>query len=272
MTTTLVAPPRRGDDGRGREAGAAGGRQAGDAGGGRAARAGRRGLRAASRGRAGLHGRRHPAPADRRGDRYPPQRAVSDPQAVATRQYPTCVTWRSRSTLPSASTLLADSLKKNPGSASHRQIVRATGARAPLGGVMSQDTSVPVPASASAPVSSSPASPPPSSSASPRSSVLSGSRSRPTRCSRCGAFVPRVVVYPSRGDLGEREAGVCAVLWPALRGAAPASVSRIRFPDLALVVSLVCDVLARPSAVPAAVSLGRGHGQAPEAPVGGEGR
>ena len=128
---------------------------------------------------------------------------------------------------------------------------------------MSQDTSVPVPASASAPVSSP--------SAPPRSSVLSGSRSRP-RCVRCGAFVPRVVVYPSRGDLGEREAGVCAVLWPALRGAAPASVSRIRFPDLALVVSLVCDVLARPGAVPAAVSLGRGHGQAPEAPVGGEGR
>ena len=83
--------------------------------------------------------------------------------------------------------------------------------------------------------------------------------------------MPRVVVYPSRGDLGEREAGVCAVLWPALRGAAGTSVSRIRFSDLALVVSLVCDVLARPGAVPAAVSLGRSHGPAPEAPVGGEG-
>lgn len=138
---------------------------------------------------------------------------------------------------------------------------------------MSQDTPTSVPASASASVSSSPTPPPPPSSpASPPSApALSGSRSRP-RCVRCGAFVPRVVVYPSRGDLGEREAGVCAVLWPALRGAAPASVSRIRFPDLALVVSLVCDVLARPGAVPAAVSLGRGHGQAPEAPVGGEGR
>lgn len=131
---------------------------------------------------------------------------------------------------------------------------------------MSQDTSTPVPASASAPVSPSPTPPPPS-----PSPASSGSRSRP-RCVRCGAFVPRVLVYPSRGDLAEREAGVCAVLWPALRGAAPASVSRIRFPDLALVVSLVCDVLARPGAVPAAVSLGRGHGPAPEAPVGGEGR
>lgn len=133
---------------------------------------------------------------------------------------------------------------------------------------MSQDTPTPVPASASASVSSSAPPPSPASSSAP---VSSGSRSRP-RCSRCGAFVPRVVVYPSRGDLAGREAGVCAVLWPALRGAAPASVSRIRFSDLALVVSLVCDVLARPSAVPAAVSLGRGHGQAPEAPVGGEGR
>ena len=134
---------------------------------------------------------------------------------------------------------------------------------------MSQDTSVPVSASASASVSSSSAPPPPSS-APPSAPVLSGSRSRP-RCVRCGAFVPRVVVYPSRGDLGEREAGVCAVLWPALRGAAGTSVSRIRFSDLALVVSLVCDVLARPGAVPAAVSLGRSHGPAPEAPVGGEG-
>jgi len=37
-------------------------------------------------------------------------------------------------------------------------------------------------------------------------------------------------------------------------------------------LSVFCDVLARPMAWPAAVSLGRGHGQAPEAPVGGEGR
>ena len=265
-TTTLVAPPRRGHDGRGRDPQAPGRRQAGQrgvacGGGGGACCDGTVacGTRGPVRGRAGGDGGRRPACPDRRGGGHAPEHALQaagQDHTLATLEGLRSVCRPVRVSRAALLGLHATS-ESTPRSLSIG-VERERGAVTSEGGA-SMVSHAPDRAS----TSSSPAPAAPPSSAPPSSA---SSRSRP-RCSRCGAFVPRVVVYPSRGDLAEREAGVCAVLWPALRGAAGTSVSRIGFADLALVVSLVMEVLARPGAVPEAVSLGRGP-----APVGGGGR
>lgn len=103
-------------------------------------------------------------------------------------------------------------------------------------------------------------------------SASARSSERP-RCGRCGAFAPVRVAWPSRADLADLEAGVCEAVYTAARGAAPASVSRVRFADMALIVALVMDALARPGGPLPPVSLGKKPASVDGAGgEGGEGR
>lgn len=102
-------------------------------------------------------------------------------------------------------------------------------------------------------------------------SASARSSERP-RCGRCGAFAPVRVAWPSRADLADLEAGVCEAVYTAARGAVPAAVSRVRFADMALIVALVMDALARPGGPLPPVSLGKRASGAAGGAVGGEGR
>ena len=102
-------------------------------------------------------------------------------------------------------------------------------------------------------------------------SASARSSERP-RCGRCGAFAPVRVARPSRADLADLEPGVCEAVYNAARDAAPAAVSRVRFADMALIVALVMDALARPGGPLPPVSLGKKPAGAAGGGEGGEGR